>query len=1192
MLIAGLLAAAADRARGQAAPTASSPASSGTPGLPALMLGVEGTNVWVERARTRQREAAFPSQVLELNDHGYTGARSRATVRLMDLSIARIGELSDFVIKPPPDSATDGEFSLLRGLLYLLHRDRPGSHRFTTPVATAATRGTEFTLEVDAATGRTTLTVLEGEAELRNDNGTVLLARGEQGIATLGQPPTRTAVIDTTNVVQWCLYYPAVLDLSELELGQNEEEALSASLAAWRAGDLLQAVAAYPAARPPGSDLEQIYTAALLLAVGQVPSAEARFTTVIATADPGSRPARLAAALRELIQAVKLRPTAVNPARRERGTAEEAAANAAEAPLATESLAASYRWQALGNLEEALHAAHAAWARSPQFSFAAARVAELEFSLGRTAAAARAVQAALRNAPRNAQAHALQGFLLAAQARTGEARAAFDEAIALDSGLGNAWLGRGLCRVREGQAAAGRFDLEVAAALEPHRSLLRSYLGKAFSNSGDRPRATRELEIARQIDPADPTPWLYSALLLQQENRLNEAVRDLEQSKDLNDNRRLYRSRLLLDQDRAVRAANLAAVYRDAGLKEVSAREAGRAVNADYINDASHRFLANSFNELRDPKRINLRYETATTTEFLLANLLSPVGAGALSAPVSQQEYGRLFDRDRVGVTATSDYRSSGDWAAALSHYGQFGRSAYSLDGSYEFDNGHRPNNELEQWEASVTFKQQLSPTDTVFVQASQYQLESGDVRFYYDWTNANPRLRVKERLPAVIAGYHHEWGPGSHTLALFSRLDDKNNVSNPLHTTLFFNRGFGGPIGTVAPLGYNQDYASRFEVYAGELQQIWQRQDHTLILGARFQGGSFLTRNREIDGQIVGGPAVSLTLTQRVEAPFERESVYAYDQWQILDSLLLAGGLTYDHLRYPDNFRYAPVARGTAGQDQLSPKAGLIYTPTSATTARAAYSRGLGGAGFDQSYRIEPSQIAGFNQAYRSLIPESVAGSLSAATFDAGSFSLEQRLGRQTYLGVSGELLSSEADRQQGVVVFSVPSVPGPALSAQQTRQTLDFEERSLFLTVNQLIGEEWSLGARYRLSQAELATRYPGIPATAAPVGGFRATENLEATLHQLELSAVYNHRSGFFAGLEAIWTRQHNQGYSPSRPGDEFWQFNLEAGWRFLRRRLEARVALLNLADQNYHLNPLNLTTELPRERTLALRLQLNF
>src|SRR2546426_864897 len=194
--------------------------------------------------------------------------------------------------------------------------------------------------------------------------------------------------------------------------------------------------------------------------------------------------------------------------------------------------------------------------------------------------------------------------------------------MAIDGGLGNAWRGRGLCGIRQGQAQAGRFDLEVAATLEPQRSLLRSYLGKAFSNGGDARRAGHELALARQLDAGDPTPWLYSALLLQQQNRLNEAVRDLEQSKDLNDNRRLYRSRLLLDQDRAVRGANLANVYRDAGMKEVSAREAGRAVSADYVNDASHLFLANSFNELRDPKRINLRYETATITEFLLANLL------------------------------------------------------------------------------------------------------------------------------------------------------------------------------------------------------------------------------------------------------------------------------------------------------------------------------------------------------------------------------------------------------------------------------------------------------------------------------------------------------------------------------------------------------------------------------------------
>src|SRR5262249_20173389 len=156
--------------------------------------------------------------------------------------------------------------------------------------------------------------------------------------------------------------------------------------------------------------------------------------------------------------------------------------------------------------------------------------AELEFGHGRIPRAKETVERALALAPRNAQAHALRGFLAAAQNRTHEATESFERAMAIDGGLGNAWLGRGLCQIRRGDARGGRFDLQVAASVEPQRSLLRSYLGKAFSNAYDVRRATRELELARQIDAGDPTPWLYSALLLQQQNRLNEAVRDLERS--------------------------------------------------------------------------------------------------------------------------------------------------------------------------------------------------------------------------------------------------------------------------------------------------------------------------------------------------------------------------------------------------------------------------------------------------------------------------------------------------------------------------------------------------------------------------------------------------------------------------------------------------------------------------------------
>src|SRR6185369_2678231 len=100
-----------------------------------------------------------------------------------------------------------------------------------------------------------------------------------------------------------------------------------------------------------------------------------------------------------------------------------------------------------------------------------------------------------------------------------------------------------------------------------------------YANEGDFKAADKELNLAAKLDPNDPTPWLYSALLKQRENRINEAISDLEKSQDLNENRSVYRSSLLLDQDRAVRSANLAAIYRDAGMFDVSVREASRAVS-------------------------------------------------------------------------------------------------------------------------------------------------------------------------------------------------------------------------------------------------------------------------------------------------------------------------------------------------------------------------------------------------------------------------------------------------------------------------------------------------------------------------------------------------------------------------------------------------------------------------------------
>ena len=309
--------------------------------------------------------------------------------------------------------------------------------------------------------------------------------------------------------------------------------------------------------------------------------------------------------------------------------------------------------------------------------------------------------------------------------------------------------------------------------------------------------------------------------------------------------------------------------------------------------------------------------------------------------------------------------------------------------------------------------------------------------------------------------------------------------------------------------------------------------------------------------------------------------------------SLLLVAGLSYDYLTLPTNFRFAPLAEGEESTERLSPKAGFIWTPTSRTAVRAGYSRSLGGAAFDQSFRLEPSQVAGFSQAFRSVIPESIAGANAGARFESLGVSFEQQCFSNTYVAIGGEHLRSEVNRTLGVFNRNFPQpVTPPFIFQSSTRQHLDYEERTATATINQLLSDEWAVGAQYRVSSAELDITFRDLPASAQFESGLRPHEQLEALLHNVNLFVLFNHPSGFFSQAQAIWFAQDNYEDASHLPGDDFWQFNAFVGYRFARRRIELRVGVLNIADQDYRLNPLNLTAELPRDRTAVASLRFNF
>ncbi len=1121
-------------------------------------------------------------QILHPFDRLRTGANSRMALLWSDRSVLSFGASTEIEVLPPDSADAQCGLHLLRGILSFFHRDQPGRIRVITRGAVAGVEGTEFAMAVDD-TGRTTLSVIDGKVRFGNEQAMLRLTNGQQAVVEPGKAPVRTAGFIANNLLQWCFYYPAIIDPADLPFTSDEQKILGESLQAYRSGDLMAALAQYPAGRSPGSDAERVYYAGLLLSVGQVESAES-VLAALSGSDASSRPQRMAAALHRLIAAVKRQP---NPP-------------AARPQLATEFLADSYYEQSRAvpgiSLMAALASAREAATNSPDFGFAWERVAELEFSSGHSRRALDALDKSLALAPRNAQALALKGFLLAAQNRTGEAIRWFDRALAVDSALGNAWLGRGLCRVRRGDVKGGREDLLVAAALEPQRAELRSYLGKAYTDAGDYPHAARELQRAEKLDPNDPTAWLYSALLDQQENRINDAIQDLEKSQALNDNRSVYRSQLLLDQDRAVRSANLAAMYRDDGMDDVATREASRAVNNDYANYSAHLFLANSFADLGDPNGINLRYETPAESEYLLANLLSPISAGTLSPTISQQEYSPLFERNGFGVVSSTEYLSRGAWTQAGAQYGVFDNFGYDLEGFYRTDPGQRFNEDIEQRQLSAAFKYQFTPQDTAYVQVKQYNADGGDLTQYYDQNTASPTYRFNEKQePIVSLGYHHEWGPGVHTLFLAARLDDTYSFTNFTQPSLFQDLpGIPPTFISAQNITMDANYASKLDIYSGELQQIWEGPSHNTIIGSRIQYGHFHTTVLQDNTSFALLPAFPDPIApEDITSLFKRFSFYGYHQWQILEPLQLIGGVAYDRITYPQDFQSAPISGDETTASRISPKAGLIWTPLDKTTVRFAYTRSLGGASLDQSYQIEPSQVAGFIQNYRSIIPESIAGDNAGAKFETYDLSLEQKFSTGTYLGISGEILNSTVHRLDGVFNYysdlfddAVPST---------LRENLDYSEETLLVTANQLLGRDWSLGARYQLSQVVLNDNFPDVPVTSPLLGIDNAivpSQRTKGVLQELSMSAVYNHPCGFFAQGEADWYDQSNSGYNPAEPGGDFWQLNAFAGYRFLHRKGQVTLGILNLTGQNYSLNPLNLYNELPRSRTLLVSLQLNF
>jgi tetratricopeptide (TPR) repeat protein len=835
--------------------------------------------------------------------------QSRAAVRLRPDPVLRLDQntiITFTLVKDDPASW----INIGRGIVHFISRT-PRGLKVITPFVNGTVEGTEFVFDVSP--DRSILTVFEGQVAAENPAGRLTVQSGQSIIARAGQPPTPLAVVRPRDAVQWALYYPSILDLRPEDF--PDMPGVRRSIQAYRDGDIASAFAQLVGVTEFIRDPRFFtYRAVLLLSVGRVDEAKADLARalILAPKDPN------ALGLQSLIAVVQ----------NERGRALLLARAAVDAGprSAPAHVALSYAQQANFDLEGALQSVEEAVALDPQSGVAHARLAELRLSFGRVGEAVREANEAVRLSPDLARAHSVLGFTYLAQIKPEAAEEAFEKAIKLDPSDPLSRLGLGLARIQRGDLHGGRQEIEAAASLDPDNSLIRSYLGKAYYEEKRDTVAAEEFGQAKELDPNDPTPWFYDAIRKQTVNRPVEALHDLQRAIALNDNRAIYRSRLLLDEDLAARSISLARIYEDLGFQKLALSEGWKSVNLDPANYSAHRFLADSYSALP-------RHEIARVSELLQSQLLQPLNLNPVQPRLAARnlsilnsfgpsdpsfnEFTSLFNRNRFALQLSGLYGGNRTFGDEIVQSAVWQNLSYSLGQSHFETNGFRVNNDQRQDLYDIFAQAMLSTDTSVQAEFRSQKFVRGDLPLRFDPENFSHDLRQTDRIESIRFGARHSFGPDSTVIGSF------------IHQTGRFKTNIGDDIKLL----------THEDGFTGEVQHLFRGERFSLVTGA---GHTNIDRRDDF---------TFFDVESNERARVLHTNLYLYSLLNLFHGFTTTVGLSADFFE-----------GGIQDRNQVNPKLGITWNPIPATTIRAAAFRTFKRT-LLTNQTIEPTQVAGFNQ-------------------------------------------------------------------------------------------------------------------------------------------------------------------------------------------------------------------------------------
>jgi hypothetical protein len=636
-------------------------------------------------------------------------------------------------------------------------------------------------------------------------------------------------------------------------------------------------------------------------------------------------------------------------------------------------------------------------------------------------------------------------------------------------------------------------------------------------------------------------------------------VQEINRSIELNDNQAVFRSRLMLDRDRAVENYNLARAYTELGLGEWAYSKAVTAVKKAPTDSSAYIFLANSY--LNTRQRLG-----AGSTAFLLYKLLSPANQSTFSlyndyTPMFEMPYWRALAQGGIG----SWQERSSIQEHSLEVYGGLPGLAFDVGGFYNEDRGFRSHNGADRsYTFTGLFKGEPTVKHSLLFTYSYFDDQHGDNSNLNDYGfNNSPLFHQNYRNRVLELGYVYRFNPNATLLTYYNYSVNDSRFNNPTFGSGQFPFTYPPysasppfpPGYTIVDSGYDtynfKDFLMQsvsHETHNAQIQQQLVIDKHTFIGGFDYFSGHMKFNNADQYQELIktyfnltstlfdagGNPVFSisnpytlplniplLTNTKSAYRPPERSSTfYLLDYWNVTPHLMIEMGVLKDTAKSARLGFATPVYNNKWGG-----RFGINYLVGDKHTLRLALQEHVSTHFLSLSPSLIPPEVASF--------PWQINVDDGAQVREAG-FAWEAQWTPKTF-GV----LRLDAHR------ISIPQYEVDTNLVEHRVQWM-WKRYLASYTLNQIIGRYWGLGLSGWAKKID---------------PNFAGSSDFKEYGGAGQL--IFWHPSGFRAGFSSFLVRQD----LTDRGDNLFGLLNAMVGYEFPGKRGLASLEADNLLNRHF-------------------------